>query len=276
MRPVVIAVGDQSQYHLEERIGSGGFGMVFKGVDSLSASRNPVAIKLEPIDAARPVLEFEFRVYNELAGQRVPAVLWFGQSGDYNVLVMELMGPSLFSLWDEQESMKLERVMHFAPQMIDRVEHCHQRGILHRDLKPDNFVVTLRNHDYVCLIDFGLSKSYLNNGHHIKFSKKKPFIGTSRYASINMHDGLEQSRRDDLESLAYVLIFLAKGRLPWQGIDQKGPQRNQKIGKMKKTITPEQLCVGLPIGFAELLLYARSLRFDEEPDYKYCRELFKK
>jgi serine/threonine protein kinase len=200
---------------------------------------------------------------------------WYGQSGDYNVLVMELLGPSLHKLWEPQQRLPVDYVLRIAPKMLQRLELCHANGILHRDIKLENFVVAPHDHEQIYLIDFGLSKSFIKNGAHIPLRTDKPFLGTARYCSINAHLGYEQSRRDDLQGLAYVLIYLCKGSLPWQGVGGATRQaRNRAIGTAKQRTSAAALCAGLPRAFEQLLTYARELEFYDEPDYLWCRSLF--
>lgn len=166
-----------------------------------------------------------------------------------------------------------------ADQMITRIELLHRNNFLHRDIKPDNFMMG-RNAkaSTVHIIDFGLAKRYKDarTHQHIPYREGKSLTGTARYASINTHLGVEQSRRDDLESLAHVLIYFMKGSLPWQGLRALNNQEKYKKIKQKKvSISPTQLCNGLPAAFCQYLTYTRQLRFEEAPDYDHCRKMFR-
>ena len=162
--------------------------------------------------------------------------------------------------------------------MIQRIEYIHSRLYLHRDIKPDNFLMGVgRRQHYVYVIDFGLTKRYRDSrtGQHIPYKDGKSLTGTARYASINTHMGIEQSRRDDLESLGYVLMYFLRGSLPWQGL--KAYTKKQKYEKImeKKISTPiDVLCRGYPQEFSTFLNYTRGLRFEDKPDYSYLRKLF--
>jgi serine/threonine protein kinase len=161
--------------------------------------------------------------------------------------------------------------------MLDIIRYIHSFGYIHRDLKPDNFVVGYDNSDDLFCIDFGLAKQYINveTGEHIPFSKSRRFVGTVRYASISAHEGLELSRRDDLESIGYILVYLFKGRLPWQKIREKDKkQRYKLIHKMKKEETVESLCKGMPREFVIFFNYIRTLSFDEKPHYTSLKNMF--
>ncbi len=136
-----------------------------------------------------------------------------------------------------------------AEQMMDRIEQLHSKGFLHRDIKPDNFVIGRGQPDTIYMIDFGLAKRYRDcrTKQHIPYRDNKSLTGTARYTSINTHLGVEQSRRDDLEALAYVFIYFLKGTLPWQGLRAfSKKEKYDRIMDVKMSTPPELLCRGLP------------------------------
>ncbi|EDQ88421.1 uncharacterized protein MONBRDRAFT_32735 [Monosiga brevicollis MX1] len=268
-----------TKYRIGRKIGCGSFGDIYIGSDITSGEE--VAIKLENVRTPHPQLQYEAKLYKILqGGEGIPKVKWFGVEGDYNVMVMELLGPSLEDLFNFcNRKFSVKTVLLLADQMISRIEFVHNKNFLHRDIKPDNFMMGLaRRGNLVYLIDFGLAKRYRDarTHNHIPYRENKNLTGTARYASINTHLGIEQSRRDDLESLGYVLMYFNRGSLPWQGL--KAATKKQKYERIseKKISTPiDVLCKGFPSEFGSYLNFCRSLRFDDKPNYSYLRQLFR-
>ena len=191
---------------------------------------------------------------------------------------MELLGKSLEDIFQQQEKkFSIKTVCMIGIQMIDRLEFIHNKNIIHRDIKPDNFVEGLDNKSHIIyILDFGLSKKYRSSRthQHIKFTINRKLTGTARYASINALKGSEQSRRDDLEAIGYVLMYFLRGSLPWQGLHvHKGEDRYKKILAKKSSTTAKELCKGFPEEFAEYIEYTRKLEFEADPDYIYLRNL---
>jgi len=165
-------------------------------------------------------LLYETKLYKILnGGAGIPSVHWFGVEGDYNAMVMDLLGSSLEDLFTFcKRKFSLKTVAMIADQMIQRVEFLHNNHFLHRDIKPDNFLIGVNKKQHqVNMIDFGLAKRYRDpkTGEHIPYRDNKSLTGTARYASVNTHLGIEQSRRDDLESIGFILVYFLKGSLPW-------------------------------------------------------------
>ncbi|XP_011009775.1 PREDICTED: casein kinase I isoform delta-like isoform X1 [Populus euphratica] len=268
-----------NKFRLGRKIGSGSFGEIYLGANI--QTNEEVAIKLENVKTRHPQLLYESKLYKMLqGGTGIPNVKWFGVEGEYNVLVMDLLGPSLEDLFNFcSRKLSLKTVLMLADQMINRVEFVHSKSFLHRDIKPDNFLMGLgRRANQVYAIDFGLAKKYRDTSthQHIPYRENKNLTGTARYASMNTHLGIEQSRRDDLESLGYVLMYFLRGSLPWQGLKAgTKKQKYEKISEKKVSTSIEALCRGYPTEFASYFHYCRSLRFDDKPDYAYLKRLFR-
>lgn len=267
-----------NKYRLGRKIGSGSFGDIYLG--TRISTGEEVAIKLESLRTNHPQLSIESRFYRALQGASgIPAVRWFGTEGDYNVMVMELLGPSLEDLFSFcSRRFSLKTVLLLADQMISRIEYIHMRELIHRDIKPDNFLMGLgKKGNVVYIIDFGLAKKYvINSRTHIPYRENKNLTGTARYASINTHNGIEQSRRDDLESLGYVLMYFNRGCLPWQGLRASNKhQKYERISEKKLSVSLEQLCKSFPAEFLTYLRCCRELGFQERPDYAMLRKLFR-
>ncbi|CAA7052643.1 unnamed protein product [Microthlaspi erraticum] len=267
------------KFKLGRKIGSGSFGELYIAVNVQTGEE--VAVKLEPVKTKHPQLHYESKLYMLLqGGSGIPNIKWYGVEAEYNVMVIDLLGPSLEDLFNYcNRKLSLKTVLMIADQLLNRVEFVHTKGFLHRDIKPDNFLMGLgRKTNQVYIIDFGLGKKYrdLQTHRHIPYRENKNLTGTARYASVNTHLGVEQSRRDDLESLGYVLMYFLSGSLPWQGL--KAGTKKQKYDRIseKKVATPiEVLCKNQPSEFVSYFHYCRSLRFDDKPDYSYLKRLFR-
>ena len=277
-------------YSIVKMLGFGAFGEIHLAYDmSLKVMR---AIKFEPTSHKNPQLKHEYTVLEQLnkventvinTNQEpiigIPKVYYFDRhENKYNYLVMDLLGPSLSDLFQLKEKIfSLETVLLIGIQMISRIELVHEKGFLHRDIKPENFVIGLgQKSNLIHIIDFGLSKRYKDKatGQHIPYRENRDLVGTVRYASINAHLGIEQSRRDDIEGIGYVLVYFYLGRLPWQGKQDKAKPQVSKIMEKKLITPPEILCKKMPVEFSYYFHYCRNLKFEDRPDYNMLKNLF--
>ena len=295
-------------YELINKIGSGSFGEVYMARNKID--KQMYAAKIEE-SKEKNRLKSEYNIYkkinkdNRISG--IPKVNNFIQTSEYNILIMEMLGPSLESKFDTNDrKISLQCLFKVGLDMLELIRNFHRRGFIHRDIKPNNFLFNYQKPLKVCdeikpinpnlnpnlnqnvddklipldklyIMDFGLSKPYVVNGEHIDIKFDRSLIGTARYCSLNIHWGIEPSRRDDLESIAYILIYLFKGSLPWQGL-KKDKNKNQveKIGDKKLTTQTEDLCKDMPDCFRLFLDYSRKLKFEQKPDYDYIFDLFNK
>lgn len=269
-------------YKLTDKIGQGSFGQIWKCINMRDMKE--VAIKIENAKSKHKQLHSECKIYLWFQQESkngdpegIPKAYYFGIENKKHFMVMDNLGLSLEKLFNScDRKFGLKTVLMLAKQMIERIEFTHSNDLIHRDIKPDNFVMgSGPTADRVYVIDFGLAKRYqTSQGDHIPYIDGKALTGTPRYVSINTHDGIEQSRRDDLESLCYVFIYLAKGRLPWQNLEAKSNiDKYSAIKDKKKEIPEEELCEELPGEFAEMVKYCRSLKFQESPDYSHIYDL---
>jgi serine/threonine protein kinase len=275
----------------ENPIGSGSFGQVLYGKHKNTSLE--VAVKVISSDTSTDTIRKEINFSKQL--QKItgfPTIYYTCVYDKKNIIVESLLGPSLDKLFKYcGRKFPLKTVCLIGKEIVKRLENMHEKGILHRDLKPNNLTWGNFNSSYnnisncnsinnisnnldiktIFLIDFGLSCSFLEGGlsyKHYKIKTNLSFVGTLRYASLNSHKGIRQSRRDDLESMIYILIYFLKGKLPWQDVKAKQKEERHKlISEIKSKVTIESLCENLPSEFAELLTYVKNLEFDEKPIY---------
>ena len=249
---------------------------------TIKTTGEEVAIKLESARAEQPQLIYEKKIYDLLKGNiGFPKIYDFFSESKYNALIMERLGKSIESLFNEyHKKFSLLTCIMIIDQIVSRIEVLHSKNLLHRDIKPDNFLIGRGNKkNVIYAIDFGLSKKYRDSrtGLHIPYRDGKDLTGTARYASINTHLGVEQSRRDDIESIGYMMVYLMKGSLPWQGKVNSNPKKKyDTIKKIKIERKLTDLCEGLPKECIQFIQYARDMRFEDKPDYKFLKKLLHK
>jgi serine/threonine protein kinase len=265
-----------NKYRLVEKLGEGTFGMIFK----CESSDGLCAFKFEKKRPnKRSLLKDESDIMISLKGPGIPKIYNYIEEGDYNIMIMELLGKSLEGLLKKspEKKLSLKTCCLLGIEMIKILKSIHDKHFIHRDIKPDNFAIGYSNPKNLYLLDFGLAKKYRSSKtlEQKPMMKNKKLTGTARYASINALKGYDQSRRDDLESVGYVLAYLLRGSLPWQGIIVKTKEEKYaKILYKKQYITPEQLFNGYPSDLINYIKYCKYLEYEQEPNYNYLTNLF--
>lgn len=268
-----------NRFEIKSYVGHGSFGGLYIAYDN-QKSRD-VAIKVEEEKDELSQLYNESRIYGQINGVvGFPYVHDFLKFPSYNILSMEILGPNLANVFHRcNHIFSLKTVLMIADQAISRLQFLHGKGYIHRDIKPENLLIgTGGKRSVIYLIDFGLSAKFrdLQTHEHIRFREKVTMVGTARYCSLNAHFGRELSRRDDLEGLAYVLIYFAKGTLPWANINISDKNaKKEKIGQIKMMTSVDEVCEGLIPVFGQFLREVRALKFDEEPNYAKYRDMFR-
>ena len=279
-----------SKYLIRKKIGKGSFGVVYQGLNT--STNEKIAIKVEKREKNQQgTLENEAMRLVYLQGEGIPKVYCYGNNQSHNLLVEELLGKSLEDIFNSYgKPFSLKTVCVLGIEMIKRIQFIHQKFYIHRDIKPDNFMTGRgENEKNIYIIDFGLAKKYysVSKAQHIKFCTGKHLIGTARYCARNAHRGYEQGRRDDIESIGYVLMYFLLGVLPWQGLKiKKNEDQFEKIAEKKYNTPFEELTDGQPEEFLMYFKYIDNLKFEDQPNYvyliglfqtmidKYCRECF--
>ena len=263
-----------SKYKAIKKLGEGSFGKVYKA----EYNGDYYAIKMENKSKEQGLLELEATIMSYLKGPNIPFIKSYGYSGDFNVLVMQLLDKSLEDLINKYNTFSIKTVAILGYQMVNILQYIHDRHIIHRDIKPDNFVMGAQEDNAkLYILDFGLAKKYRSSRTLVQYPyvKKKKLTGTARYASIHALEAYEQSRRDDLESVGYVLMYFLRGNLPWQGLKVRSKEdRYKKILEKKKETSSQDLCKEFPHEFFEYVDYSKNLEYEENPDYDFLRQKF--
>ena len=259
------------KYKTIKKLGEGSFGKVYKA----EYNGEYYALKFESRARNKSLLEMESTIMAYLQGPNIPFIKSFGYSGDYNLLVMQYMDKSLEDIFHIRKTFSIKTTAMIGFQLIGVLHFIHDKNFIHRDVKPDNCVMGSDElNENLYLIDFGLAKKYRSSRtlQQYPMTKKKKLTGTARYASIHALEGYEQSRRDDMEAVGYVMAYLLRGGLPWQGLKIKTKENKYKnILEKKKEISSAELFKGFPSEFAEILDNVKKLEYLEEPEYEMLR-----
>lgn len=283
-------------FKLNRKLGSGGYGEIY---DATNLEKNvDVAIKLEACSTKTPLLFYEARLYQYihkeifensvdelLATKRraqenigFPEVYYCSNEGDHNIMVMEKLGPDLEELFNIcQRKFSVKTVCMIAIQALQRIQFLHEKQFIHRDVKPQNFCIGKgKNSKTIYMIDLSFAKQYLQmDGSHIPELDSQGLTGTIRYCSKNAMKGFTQSRRDDLESLGYMMIYLLRGGLPWMQLSYKTKKEKlEKVLDKKLHYGLENLCKNQPDIFVRYFQYVESLEFEQKPNYKMLITMF--
>lgn len=283
-----------NKYKILNKISEGSFGLVYKGQNIRTGEK--VAIKIEKRSGEYNVLKTEAKIYQYLGKlDGFPQLKWFGTDVKYNYLVIDLFDCSLHTLIKTNEQLSFSSCLQIGTQMIERLETFHSKLLLHRDIKPDNFLLDSTNKIY--LIDYGFCKRYDHDGKHIEERKINSIIGTINFVSINVHKYLEPSRRDDLESVIFIIIYILYGTLPWirnsdlrsvsdcsdnsKSLDHTKNKSSDSVNENDiqlefdndKMIQLKQETNNFPTFIREMLQYVRELSFTEKPDYKHLKDI---
>ena len=259
------------KYEILNKIGNGAFGSIYKGKNI--RTDEIVAIKVEPIKSNTKLLKNETKIYQYLSGFNytgIPQIKWFGVDETNYYMVISLLGPSLLQLKQKKNTFSLNIIISITIQILERLQFIHEKGLIHRDIKPDNFLIGEGNNkNKIYLIDFGFCKKYVKeDGTHVNIKKISKIIGTPIYVSVNVHDLIEPSRRDDIESLVYIMMYFYYGELEWSEITIYSNDVLERIKLLKLNIINKKETHEM---FIKLLLYVRKLNFEETPDYNYLK-----
>ena len=258
-----------NKYQLLEKLSQGSFGKVFKA--SNIRTGEIVAIKTEVKTKEQKSLKMEAKIYQYLANNDgFPQLKWFGSTNNVNFLVTNLLECSITKLVQKYGRLSVKTVLLLGIQMIERIQTLHNHYLIHRDIKPDNFMINISDKtNKIFLIDFGFCKRYNYDGKHIEFKRTTSLIGTPNYISLNVHNGAEPSRRDDIESCLYVLIYMLFGKIFYSE-----PSGDPKLNPMKILALKKEQLTNIPRFLTIAFNYVRTIKFEEEPDYQYIIRIF--
>ena len=260
-------------YIVEQQIGEGGYGTIYSTHKMDTGERS--ALKVELRNAPKKGLRLEAQILDDLQDcAYFPKIFFSGKNKQYRYLFMELLGPSLSMVRRAMpdEVLGTYTILKSAIEMLKAIEAFHTRGYVHRDIKPGNFVVKPDRKYPICLIDFGLSKRYLNTfGEIIPPLQDAGFTGTCRYASLNAHHRHDLGRNDDLISWFYSLVELGVGKLPWPGSRDR-----EETERLKSTMKPEEICEGLPPVFIGIYNLITKYTYNDKPDYQSIRKMLQR
>ena len=278
-RKNIYKINDLYTILFDKKLGGGSFGKIYSCINN--KTNELYACKVEKPNIENPQLNNEYKILNNLKNcQFFPKCYKFCSSPYGNLLVLDLLGPNLEKIKSNlpNKRFSMKSTLMIMTQCLERLKEVHDKGIIHRDMKPENLVIGYKGKEKnIYLIDFGLSKSIIGekkNFNLLSIKKEKIVVGTVRYISMNTHLGNEQYKKDDLESLAYIMVYFIKGELPWQNIKAKSrKEKYSKIYQLKKKMVPNELCNFLPEEMKTFLNYILNLNVKVRPDYSKLMNL---
>lgn len=263
-------------YYFEKRIGLGSFGDVYLVTNN--ETKEQFAAKIEDKKKTKHLAK-EFKMYELMVKHGftdgLPKIIHYEEDDIFRYMYMELLDENLDKIFNNHnKKFTLDTVLKLGHDITVLLERMHKTGFIHRDIKPNNFMFD-QHKTKLYIMDFGLSKKYILKNKHNIYKTDRSMVGTARYTSINIHMGKEASRRDDLESVSYMLIYFMLGELPWQGLAKKDDiDHLENIGNVKLTTNIKKLCKNIPECFLKYHEYCRELKYEQEPDYNYLKGLF--
>lgn len=256
------------KYKISEKIGEGNFGKIFKGINI--TNNKQLAIKIQYKDIVN-ALKHEAKIYRYLNDcSFIPQIYNYGTEQGFHYIAIDLLKSSLFDV-----SLNIKQIFNYFYDSINIIEFIHEKGLLHRDIKPENFLINEK--DQLFIIDFGLTSFYIENNIHIEKKIIDKLIGTPNYCSLNIHNGILPTRRDDLESLCYSFMYNFKKYLPWQNLKNISDSNKNKIeifNNIKNLkISSLEFYLSIPGEMVTILYYSRNLSFLDTPNYSYIKNL---